>query len=244
MIQRNDGWMFLSHSTKDYELVRQIRNTLEEHGFRPIMFFLKCLTDEDELDDLIYREIKARRWFVFLDSENSRTSKWAQDERSYARSLNKTIFTIDASRDYLPQLWQIFQRTTVFLSFSHQDREVAVQVRDAMIANDFQVLWDNGIPCSSPWWEETAHQIDTAGFCLLLISQNSVNSSYVRREIEYALAQKRPVIPVLIGDLPLPPNMHFQLSHYHFERLSESPDPSELTRLIDNIIHYQEIHGL
>lgn len=240
MIQRQDGWLFLSHSDKDFELVRQIRNTLEEHGFRPILFFLKCISEDDELDNLIKREIAARRWFVFVDSENSRASKWAQDERAHAEMLRKNIHTIDASQDYLPQLMEFMKRTTVFLSYSYRDREIAAQIRNELIANDFQIWWDDGVPAGAPWPEQIASHIETAGFCLLLISQNSLQSKSVREEINYAFHKKRPVIPVLIGDIELPPMLQFQLSGQLFARLSASPTPSELSRLIDDIIRYQE----
>lgn len=40
----NEGfWVFVSHSTKDFERVRLVRNALEDSGFRPILFYLKCL---------------------------------------------------------------------------------------------------------------------------------------------------------------------------------------------------------
>lgn len=49
----NEIWVFLSHSNKDYEKVRQVRNMLEEMSLRPLMFFLHCLNDDDEIDTLI-----------------------------------------------------------------------------------------------------------------------------------------------------------------------------------------------
>ena len=30
-------WVFVSHSTKDFEKVRLVRNALEDSGFRPIL---------------------------------------------------------------------------------------------------------------------------------------------------------------------------------------------------------------
>lgn len=36
-------WVFVSHSTKDFERVRLVRNALEDSGFRPILFYLKYL---------------------------------------------------------------------------------------------------------------------------------------------------------------------------------------------------------
>lgn len=35
----NKAWVFLSHSTIDYDNVRRLRNLLEDNGFRP----LRCL---------------------------------------------------------------------------------------------------------------------------------------------------------------------------------------------------------
>ena len=236
--------MFLSHSSKDFELVRQIRNTLEEHGFRPITFFLKCITDSTELDGLIKREIEARRWFVFVDSENSRNSKWAQEELAYARELNKTVYTVDTVRDYLPQLKQILQRTTVFLSYSHHDKEIATKIQRALIENDFQVWWDDDVSPGVFWPDEIANRIDTAGFCLCLISRDSIQSQSFKEEFIYAFHKKRPVLPVLIGDVQLSSSLQILLTCLQYAQLSASPTPSELTQLINHIIQYQEGNDL
>ena len=90
------GYVFISHSHKDIKKVRVIRNAMEEEGFEPLCFYLKCLTEESEIDDLIFREIDARDWFVFADSKNARESSWVQKERAYIESKddNKCI-TID-----------------------------------------------------------------------------------------------------------------------------------------------------
>lgn len=52
-------WVFVSHSTKDFERVRLVRNALEDSGFRPILFYLKCLENENEVNGLLKREIDA-----------------------------------------------------------------------------------------------------------------------------------------------------------------------------------------
>lgn len=76
MNENNEIWVFLSHSNKDYEKVRQVRNMLEEQSLRPQMFFLHCLNDDDEIDLLIKREIDCRTRFILCDSENARKSHW------------------------------------------------------------------------------------------------------------------------------------------------------------------------
>src|SRR5436309_15006787 len=92
------AWIFLSHSTKDWNEVRHVRNLLEEKGHRSLLFFLKCLTEESELDGLIKREIEARTWFLLCDSENARTSKWVQDEVAFIKGLEGKYYeAIDLS---------------------------------------------------------------------------------------------------------------------------------------------------
>ncbi len=71
-----DTYVFLSHSHKDYEKVSILRNLLENKGYRPIMFYLKCLDDNSEIDNLIKREIDCRAYFILCDSNNSRHSTW------------------------------------------------------------------------------------------------------------------------------------------------------------------------
>ena len=74
------GWIFVSHSTKDFEGVRRVRDYLETKSQHPLLFFLKCIRDTDELDSLITREIEARTIFMLCDSPNSRSAGWVQRE--------------------------------------------------------------------------------------------------------------------------------------------------------------------
>lgn len=81
-------YFFVSHSHLDIEKVRIIRNIIEETFFyEPILFFLKCLSDENEIQNLIRREINERIWFVYCDSENARKSEYVKKEREMVDSL-------------------------------------------------------------------------------------------------------------------------------------------------------------
>ena len=81
----NEIWIFLSHSNKDYEMVRQVRNLLEEHSLSPLMFFLHCLNGDDEIDSLIKRVIDCWTRFILCDSENARKSHWVRKEVEYIK---------------------------------------------------------------------------------------------------------------------------------------------------------------
>ena len=53
------AWVFVSHSHRDLEKVREIRNYLESKGRNPLLFYLKCLGDNDaRLPELIRDEIE------------------------------------------------------------------------------------------------------------------------------------------------------------------------------------------
>ena len=83
MAVNNGGWVFISHSHQDIDKVRKVRNHLERLGFEPLMFYLKCLSDEDEIEELIKREIDEREWFIYADSPMARSSKWVRAELVY-----------------------------------------------------------------------------------------------------------------------------------------------------------------
>ena len=102
-------YWFISHSHLDIEKVRIVRDVIEEIFFyEPILFFLKCLSDENEITDLIKREINARIWFVYCDSFNARRSQYVRHEVEYINKLidmgySKKLITIDLDKF---QIWQ------------------------------------------------------------------------------------------------------------------------------------------
>lgn len=78
MTEKKEIWIFLSHSSEDFNKVRKIRNYLEVKSYRPLMFYLKCLESDEEIYDLITREIDVRTRFILCDSENARSSEWVK----------------------------------------------------------------------------------------------------------------------------------------------------------------------
>ena len=46
-------YIFVSHSHKDINKVRLVRNYLEDRGAEPILFFLKSVTDDNEIEEVV-----------------------------------------------------------------------------------------------------------------------------------------------------------------------------------------------
>ena len=143
--QSNEIWVFLSHSNKDYEKVRQVRNLLEDKSLRPLMFFLHCLNDDDEIDSLIKREIDCRTRFILCDSENARKSHWVQKEVEYIKSQNRICETIDLSKsmdEIMTRLDDFINKTKLFISYNREECKLARMVYDRLLQYDFTVYMD------------------------------------------------------------------------------------------------------
>lgn len=200
--EEKEIWIFLSHSNKDFAKVRKIRNYLEERSCRPLMFYLKCLSNDDEINDLIKREIDCRTRFIICDSENSQASKWVQSEVKYIKSQQRSYETIDLRKtdeEIKSQLDEMIKRTQIFLSYSRKDFEFVQMVYSHLRKYDIRVLHDevftreeDGLPIIKiGGLDDTIQQtIDLAkdfGFVVFFASNNSLSSSYCMNEIQKAV---------------------------------------------------------
>ena len=150
MKNNNGSWIFISHSSADIEKIRIIRNEFEKYGQNPLAFHLKCLNDntkegKEELFDLIKREIAARDWFVYCESESARKSSYVQMEREYVKKCNKQfIWMINLDQDVEEiknQVRKICCSIQVFLVYAEENENIARPLKYELRKNDFST-WD------------------------------------------------------------------------------------------------------
>lgn len=139
-IDDSNAWVFISHSNKDFEKIIKVRNKLEQLGYKPLLFFLKCLDDDSEIFELIKREIKARDRFILCDSYNSRLSKWVQKEIDYIKSLHRPyeIIDLDAEDSVINECVERFNRRSSVYIWSTSD-EISDQLSNMLIRKAFKV---------------------------------------------------------------------------------------------------------
>lgn len=137
------AWIFVSHSTKDIEAVRDVRNTLEMRGHNPILFFLRCIEEEAELELLLHREIAARDIFLLCDSSSARDAKWVRREQEFIKSLEGKVIKVlplDASREERAQILNsLCHHASFYLSYSGKNRRFACQLKEYITAHDYAV---------------------------------------------------------------------------------------------------------
>ena len=216
MVDNNEIWVFLSHSNKDYEKVRVVRNILEEHGFRPLMFFLKCLSDDnndDEVRHLIQREIDSRNRFILCDSPNAQASNWVKEEVEYIQSKRRFYQTVDLKDvdepEKLAESILLFKkRSTVLLSYSKFDSEIAKDLIGRLVSSDFIItdLHDSLTIedyASNDLAETIKRSISGGGYYIALIGKRFTESLWCMKELQYAIdCQKksgyRIILPIQI----------------------------------------------
>lgn len=191
----NEIWVFLSHSNKDYESVRLLRNMLEEEGYRPIMFFLLCLNDDEEIGELIKREIDCRKRFILCDSPNARQSAWVQKEVEYIKGSHRFYHTIqlDAPIESIrDQILQFRKDSTIFFESSMTNLSLISLFKDAL-RKDMECIIHNLSDTITTLTPFDFNGIDYAlenGFLFFLLPDGFTDSPFMKRELQYALRHR------------------------------------------------------
>jgi len=251
-LQEKGAWIFLSHSHKDLYTIRKVRNEFERLGHNPIMFFLKCLDDDVEVDNLVKREIDARNWFVLCDSENSRNSLWVKTEVEYIKSLpDKKFYTINLEENWLNQLSEIHEiskELTVFISHHHKDYQIAELFYNELIKHEFAVfLAQKSIKIGEPYAavirDSVSNLFNKNGYFLLLLSSTSTHSLFINKELELLLNRSqdaiKKIIIVVLEDydecVAHWTTLYPQLNSIHFYNITEENKVQKIKQIVNEI---------
>jgi hypothetical protein len=80
----------------------------------------------------------------------------------------------------------------VFLSHASQDQAKARRLREVLIAHDVPVWFSpHHILGAQQWQDEIGKALARCGWFLVLLTPHAVESMWVKRELQYALSEKR-----------------------------------------------------
>lgn len=196
-MEDNKIYVFLSHSHRDYEKVRIIRDLLEKEGFRPLMFFLKCLEKKEykELTEiLIKEEIDSRQRFILCESENAVKSDWVKFEIKHIKETNRPyeIVNLDWSNEKIEGAIRNFKkRSTVFLAYPNNLYKLAVAANNELKKLDFRTFIDIEQITYGDKYDariiKSLNEASSDGYVLVFLDENLKESSYLYHEISIAL---------------------------------------------------------
>lgn len=210
--KKTNGWVFLSHSSKDYDEVKVVRNYLEENNFNALMFYLKCLEEnpeDNETQNLIFREIKARNIFVLCNSIYASHSSWVKKEIAYVKKEPYKIYRevdIDNLKikkcTELSKLDDLMNISTLFFSYSHHDKKIVDKVYTFLANEGFKIFQENKqIKVGDNFRDKIAEALQEAsrtGHILLFISKNTLKSRWFNYEVNTFLDQSASIIPIIV----------------------------------------------
>ncbi|MEQ9316411.1 MAG: toll/interleukin-1 receptor domain-containing protein, partial [Henriciella sp.] len=120
--------------------------------------------------------------------------------------------------------------TTVFFSYSREDKSRALPIISAIKAAGYSVWWDGMLEGGSTYLETTERALESARAVVVLWSAQSIKSHWVRDESTYGREQNK-LVPLAIDGVQ-PPLGFRQIQFIDFEKWSGKPDAGEARELI------------
>ncbi|MEM9953916.1 MAG: toll/interleukin-1 receptor domain-containing protein [Chloroflexota bacterium] len=110
----------------------------------------------------------------------------------------------------------------IFISYSRVDIEAVKQFAE-LLGYGCDVWYDTGIVGGEDWWERIISEIDKCEFYIYLLSRDSIESEYCEKELNYALENRKHIIPVRIRDRTRIPDeiSHLQLINTFGDKMTD-----------------------
>ena len=122
----------------------------------------------------------------------------------------------------------------VFISYSSKDRQLVKEICALLKQNgiSYWVDFENN-QYGDTFASTIVKQIKSAKQVLALVTEHSNTSDHVLREIHNASKNKKPILPVLVGEVTLSDEMDYYLSDLHF--LSYTSDTAFFDELLTRL---------
>ena len=100
----------------------------------------------------------------------------------------------------------------LFLSYSHNDMNAAVEIVSALQNSGYRVWYDEGIDPGTEWDEIVASHVESCSYFVALISQNYLASDNCKDELNFARDLNKSRLLVYLERVELPAGMQMRLS--------------------------------
>lgn len=100
----------------------------------------------------------------------------------------------------------------LFTSYAHKDSERVFAVIRQLHERRYRIWYDEGIEIGADWPQVVAEKLQHSAAVLIFLSENALQSQNCRREIHFAVSQKKEMIVVFLDDCALPADVAMQLS--------------------------------
>lgn len=96
----------------------------------------------------------------------------------------------------------------LFISYSRDDKNYVYELARLLKDDaDYDVWIDRRLSGADLWWETILDEIEQADCFIMMMTPRSTASIYCQEELKYALALKKPIIPLMLKFTELPPQL-------------------------------------
>ncbi len=99
----------------------------------------------------------------------------------------------------------------VFVSYSHKDKELVLEIISDLMLCACNIWYDTGIHSGEDWNNEIAEHLFNAECVLFMVTSNSVQSDYVKDELNFAKSKQKKIYPIFLERVTLPLSLELLL---------------------------------
>src|SRR5262249_81417 len=127
--------------------------------------------------------------------------------------------------------------TTVFLSYSRQNHVQARALAEDVKALGHQVWMDKELSDGQVWWAQILERVRACDGFLCTLAPESLESEACRRELAYAVALGKPILPAIVANGVSPHLLPLQLASLQIvdHRASDRESVLQLARALGNL---------
>jgi formylglycine-generating enzyme required for sulfatase activity len=101
-----------------------------------------------------------------------------------------------------------------FVSYAHADKVLVYSAMRYFHEANLNIWYDDGIPPAEEWQSEIAQKIMGADMFTVFLSASACASSHVNREIQFALSENKPILPIFLEKITLTPSLKLCLQQF------------------------------
>ncbi|MEG4484345.1 TIR domain-containing protein [Microcoleus sp. D2_18a_B4] len=189
------NWVYFREGIDDFDKsftgLLELLNRHAEYVEKHTQFLTKALEWE--------RQQKQNRWLLVGD-EKKQAEAWL---KIHFNSEQPPCLPTDLHCEYITESIKNGNNlmTQVFISYSERDRETMEKIRNSLRRESLTV-WTNttDIQTGEDFQSAIDRGIEQTDNLVYLLSPDSVESEYVRKEIDYAVSLHKRIIPVLVRE--------------------------------------------
>lgn len=106
---------------------------------------------------------------------------------------------------------------SIFISYSHKDIASVNKIVEVMKKASQKPVWyDSNLRGGDYYFSEIANQIIQSTHFVFIVSDNSINSDWCLRELEFAASERKIIIAIWLDNISIPPRVKLVIQNTHY----------------------------